>query len=42
MTELTIPIKFKLKDEEQFKKDAVEYFKEHKKLKPVRFGFTTD
>lgn len=36
---IALPIKFKVK-EIPFKKDAVEYFKEHKKLRPVRFGYS--
>lgn len=39
---LNLPIKFKVKDADDFKKKAVEYFKEHRKLKPVVFGFSTD
>ena len=35
-------IRFELADKDQFKKDLIEYLKNHQKLKPVRFGFTTD
>ena len=39
---LRLQITFRLADERQFKEDATEYFKQHKKLKTVRFGYTTD
>ena len=39
---LPLPIKFKIKDKDQMTKDAVDYFKEHRKLKPVFVGFTIE
>lgn len=40
--QVKLPIKFKIKDEDAFKDALVEYLKNHRKLKPVRFGYTTD
>lgn len=37
--QVKLPIRFKLKDTEAFKDALVEYLKNHRKLKPVRFGF---
>ena len=42
MTQLALPIKFKIKDTDDFKKNLLEYFREHRRLKPVRFGFTVE
>lgn len=37
---LNLPIKLVLKDPQKFKEDAKEYFENHQRLKPVRFGYT--
>ena len=44
MTQITVklPVKFEIKNPEEFKKELMEYFQNHKKLKPVRFGYTTE
>lgn len=40
--EVELPVKFKIKNESDFKKDLAEYFEQHRKLKPVRFGYTVE
>ena len=40
--QLQLPIRLVLKDPQKFKQDAEEYFKNHQKLKPVRFGYTVE
>ena len=42
MTQLTLNIKLKLKNETELKEQLVNYLENHKKLKPVRFGYTTE
>ena len=38
---LPLPIKFKIKDKDQFRKESIEYFKNHRKLRPVKCGYST-
>lgn len=38
---VNLPIKWKIKDQGALTEEARNYFKEHKRLKPVRFGYTT-
>lgn len=40
--QIKIPINFKVKDTDKLKKDLIEYLQNHRKLKPVRFGYTTE
>ena len=38
---ITLPIKWKIKNEAELKDSTKEYLKTHERLKPVRFGYTT-
>ena len=40
--DLQLPMKLVIKDKEEFKKDILEYLKHHRRLKPVRFGYTVE
>ena len=42
MSDLMLPIKFRLSDENEFREDLKRYLLNHSKLKTVRFGYTTD
>ena len=42
MTEVQIKLKFKLKNQDELKQQLKQYLEEHKKLQPVRFGYTTE
>lgn len=41
MTLVQLQLKFKLKNEEEMKEELKDFLENHKRLKPVRFGYTT-
>ena len=41
MTQIQLPLKFKLKNTDELKEELRKYLESHKRLQPVRFGFTT-
>lgn len=41
MTLVQLQLKFKLKNEEEMKEELKDFLENHKRLKPVRFGFST-
>lgn len=42
MTQIQIPIRWKLKDIQDVKREFIDYLKNSNKLKPVRFGYSVD
>lgn len=42
MTDVRLPVKFVIKDQYALTEEIKNYLKDHKRLKPVRFGYTTD